>query len=193
MQTHSKSEISKKKRFYVVTPTIELTSFSVDSKLDVWHAAIAMAHAWRIFALQNQDMSCGPGFLHPLNRNVVCCRWDYKIKCPPEGSNARVSPSSLLLDIICNKALWKLSVINAATVCIVLSLDIINGFLKEEMYKPQPRSFVGIAFLDHVCRLPKSNYGLKQAPQAWFDCCASHLKTLGFQVFNHLMLIPQCS
>ena len=46
MQTHSKYEISKKKRCYVVTPTIEVTSFkSVASKLDVWHAAIAMAHA----------------------------------------------------------------------------------------------------------------------------------------------------
>ena len=144
-------------------------------------------------ALQNQGMSCGPGFLHPLNRNVVCCRRDYKIKHPPEGSIARISPSSLLLDIISNKALWKLAVINTATVCIVLSLDVINGFLKEEMYKPQPRSFVGAAFLDHVCRLHKSNYGLKQAPQAWFHCFASHLKTLGFQVFNHLMLIPQCS
>ena len=83
-------------------------------------------------ALKNQGMSCGPGFLHPLNRNVVCCRRDYKIKHPPEGSIARISPSSLLLDIISNKALWKLSVINIATVCIVLSLDVINGFLKEK-------------------------------------------------------------
>ena len=46
-------------------------------------------------------------------------------------------------------------------------------------------------FLDHVCRLHKSNYGLKQAPQAWFDCFASHLQALGFQVFNPLMLIPK--
>ena len=30
---------------YAVTPTIEFTSFSVASKLDVWHAAIAMARA----------------------------------------------------------------------------------------------------------------------------------------------------
>ena len=120
-----------------------------------------------------------------------CCRRDYKIKRPPEGSVARISPSSLLLDIISNKALWKLSVINTATVCIVLSLDVINGFLKE-MYKLQPHGFVCTAFLEHVCKLHESNSGLTQSPQAWFDCFASHLQTLGFQVSNPLMLTPKC-
>lgn len=96
-------------------------------------------------ALKNQGMSCGPGFLHPLNRNVVCCRQDYKIKRPHDGSIARISPSSLLRDIISNKALWKLSVIKTATVCIVLSLDVNNRFLKE-MYKLQSHGFVGTTF-----------------------------------------------
>ena len=95
-------------------------------------------------ALQNQGM--WTWVPPPSNRNVVCCRWDYKIKRPPDVSIARRNPSSLLTDIISQKALWKLSVINTATVCIVLSLDVINGFLKEEMYKLQPHGFVGTAF-----------------------------------------------
>lgn len=31
-----------------------------------------------------------------------------------------------------------------------------------------------------MCRLNKSLYGLKQAPRVWYNCFASHLKTLGF-------------
>ena len=142
-------------------------------------------------ALQNQGM--WTWVPPPSNRNVVCCRWDYKIKRPPDVSIARRNPSSLLRDIISKKALWKLSVINTATVCIVLSLDVINGFLKEEMYKLQPHGFVGTAFSWSCLQVNKSNYGLKQAPRAWFDCFASHLQALGFQVFNPLMLIPKCS
>ena len=97
-----------------------------------------------LFALQNQGM--WTWVPPPSNRNVVCCRWDYKIKRPPDVSIARRNPSPLLRDIISKKALWKLSVINTATVCIVLSLDVINGFLREEMYKLQPHCFVGTAF-----------------------------------------------
>lgn len=33
---------------------------------------------------------------------------------------------------------------------------------------------------DHVCRLNKSLYGLKQDPRAWHHRFASHLTTLGF-------------
>jgi hypothetical protein len=33
---------------------------------------------------------------------------------------------------------------------------------------------------DHVCRLNKSPYGLKQAPHVWYCHFSSHLLTLGF-------------
>nr|GEU31951.1 copia protein [Tanacetum cinerariifolium] len=45
----------------------------------------------------------------------------------------------------------------------------LNGPLKKEVYVSQPDSFVDPDFPDHVYRLKKALYDLKQAPQAWRD------------------------
>ncbi|GJX07540.1 retrovirus-related pol polyprotein from transposon TNT 1-94 [Tanacetum coccineum] len=42
----------------------------------------------------------------------------------------------------------------------------LNGPLKEEVYVSQPDRFVNADFPDHVYRLKKSMYDLKQAPRA---------------------------
>ena len=44
----------------------------------------------------------------------------------------------------------------------------LNGDLQEVVYMNQPTSFVNAAKLDHVCKLQKALFGLKQAPRAWF-------------------------
>lgn len=44
----------------------------------------------------------------------------------------------------------------------------------------QPAGFVEKTRPDHVCLLHKAIYGLKQAPQAWFDKFSSYLLEFGF-------------
>ncbi|GJT58136.1 retrovirus-related pol polyprotein from transposon TNT 1-94 [Tanacetum coccineum] len=44
----------------------------------------------------------------------------------------------------------------------------LNGKLKEEVYVKQPLSFKSSEFLNHVCKLDKALYELKQAPRAWY-------------------------
>lgn len=44
----------------------------------------------------------------------------------------------------------------------------------------QPQGFVNPFFPNHVCKLLKSLYGLRQVPCAWFECFTSHLLFLGF-------------
>ncbi|GJY77560.1 retrovirus-related pol polyprotein from transposon TNT 1-94 [Tanacetum coccineum] len=51
----------------------------------------------------------------------------------------------------------------------------LNGPLKEEVYVSKPDGFVNPDFLDHVYRLKKALYDLKQAPQAWYDKLSSFL------------------
>ncbi|GKD53226.1 retrovirus-related pol polyprotein from transposon TNT 1-94 [Tanacetum coccineum] len=58
--------------------------------------------------------------------------------------------------------------------------DFLNGPLKEEVYVSQPEGFIDLEFPDHVYRLKKALYDLKQAPRAWYDKLSSFLIEHGF-------------
>ncbi|GKD30376.1 retrovirus-related pol polyprotein from transposon TNT 1-94 [Tanacetum coccineum] len=45
----------------------------------------------------------------------------------------------------------------------------LNGFINEEVYVAQPLGFMDFAKPNHVYRLKKALYRLKQAPKAWYD------------------------
>ncbi|GJX55506.1 retrovirus-related pol polyprotein from transposon TNT 1-94 [Tanacetum coccineum] len=51
----------------------------------------------------------------------------------------------------------------------------LNGPLKEEVFVQQPDGFVDPDFPNHVYRLKKALYSLKQAPRAWYDKLSSSL------------------
>nr|GEZ26819.1 copia protein [Tanacetum cinerariifolium] len=51
----------------------------------------------------------------------------------------------------------------------------LNGELKEEVYVSQPEGFVDPDHPTHVYCLKKAMYGLKQAPQAWYDTLSRFL------------------
>ncbi|GJW58257.1 retrovirus-related pol polyprotein from transposon TNT 1-94 [Tanacetum coccineum] len=56
----------------------------------------------------------------------------------------------------------------------------LNGPLKEEVYASQPKGFIDPGFPDHVYRLKKALYDLKQAPRALYDNLSSFLIEHGF-------------
>lgn len=87
-------------------------------------------------------------------------------------------------------------VVKPATIRIILSivirndselrqLDVSNVFLhgifEETVFISQPPGFRDSNKLDHVCRLLKSIYRLKQSPRAWFRWLCDYLVTLGFK------------
>ncbi|GJY76417.1 retrovirus-related pol polyprotein from transposon TNT 1-94, partial [Tanacetum coccineum] len=47
--------------------------------------------------------------------------------------------------------------------------DFINGFIHEEVYVAQPPRFIDSEKPNHVFKLKKALYSLKQAPKAWYD------------------------
>ncbi|GKB99026.1 retrovirus-related pol polyprotein from transposon TNT 1-94 [Tanacetum coccineum] len=51
---------------------------------------------------------------------------------------------------------------------------------KCEVYVSQPEGFINPEFPDHVYRLKKALYSLKQAPRAWYDKLSSFLIKHGF-------------
>lgn len=56
----------------------------------------------------------------------------------------------------------------------------LHGDLEEAVFIKQPPGFINPDHLIHVCKLRKSIYGLKQAPQAWFAKLTDKLLELGF-------------
>ncbi|GKA64660.1 retrovirus-related pol polyprotein from transposon TNT 1-94 [Tanacetum coccineum] len=57
---------------------------------------------------------------------------------------------------------------------------ILNGILREEVYVSQPDGFMDPNNPNHVYKLKKSLYGLKQARRAWYDLLSSFLLSQGF-------------
>jgi hypothetical protein len=51
----------------------------------------------------------------------------------------------------------------------------LNGPIKDEVYVEQPPGFEDDRNTDHVYRLSKALYGVKQAPRAWYECLRDFL------------------
>ena len=45
----------------------------------------------------------------------------------------------------------------------------LNGYIKDDVYVEQPPDFECIDLPNHVYKLDKALYELKQAPRAWYD------------------------
>ncbi|GJZ41153.1 retrovirus-related pol polyprotein from transposon TNT 1-94 [Tanacetum coccineum] len=67
---------------------------------------------------------------------------------------------------------------------VVYQMDVknafLNGNLREEVYVSQPDGFVDLDNPNHVYKLKKSLYRLKQAPRAWYDMLSSFLISQDF-------------
>ncbi|GKF13364.1 retrovirus-related pol polyprotein from transposon TNT 1-94, partial [Tanacetum coccineum] len=56
----------------------------------------------------------------------------------------------------------------------------LNGNLREEVYVSQPNGFGDKDKANHVYKLKKTLFGLKQAPRAWYDMLSSFLISQDF-------------
>ena len=57
----------------------------------------------------------------------------------------------------------------------------LNGFIKEEVYVKQPPGFEDHKYSDHVFKLTKALYDLKQAPRVWYEHLSSFLLQNNFK------------
>jgi histone deacetylase 1/2 len=135
----------------------------------------------------------------PRGKNIIGCKWVYKIKQKADGSvdryKARLVAKGYKQQYGIDYEDTFSPVVKAATIRIVLSvalsqgwslrqLDVQNAFLhgvlEEEVYMQQPPGYVDPQRPDYVCKLDKALYGLKQAPRAWYARLCGKLQQLGF-------------
>ena len=130
------------------------------------------------------------------SQNVVGCKWVFKLKRNSDGSinkyKAKLVAKGFHQQFGIDFEETFSPIIKPPTVRIILSLavqfnwplrqlDVSNAFLREEVYMVQPLGYVDPAHPNHVCKLLKSLYGLKQTPRAWFERFSTKLLHLGFQ------------
>jgi histone deacetylase 1/2 len=136
----------------------------------------------------------------PKGKNVIGCKWVYKVKRKADGSVDRYKAQLVAKGF---KQRYGIDyedtfsmVVKAATVRLILSIAVSNGWslrqldvknaflhgvLEEEVYMDQPPGYAAKHHPNFVCKLEKALYGLKQAPRAWYARLCSKLIALGFK------------
>ena len=200
MKTRSKSGIVKKKVcFFASSSSATDLSNSEPStyKSAMSHPVWLDAMTEELSALQTQGTWSLVAL--PTHKNLVGCKWIFKIKRHADGSIARHKARLVAKGFSQEPGLdygeTFSPVVKPTTVRLVLALaaqfewslrqlDVKNAFLhgslQEEVFMAQPPGFSDSTHPHLVCKLHKSLYGLKQAPRAWNDRFTAFLPSLGF-------------
>uniref|UniRef100_A0A2N9GQ99 Integrase catalytic domain-containing protein n=1 Tax=Fagus sylvatica TaxID=28930 RepID=A0A2N9GQ99_FAGSY len=196
MQTRSKSGIHKPKLGYAAQIDYTITeppSYRIAAQHPHWCTAMQE----EFDALKKQGT--WSLVLPPPHKNVVGCKWVYKLKHHSDGTIARYKARLVAKGFHQQHGVdyeeTFSPVIKPLTVRLILSLAVaqnwplrqldvknafLHGTLKEEVYMAQPQGYIDSSYPQHVCKLHKSIYGLKQAPRAWFESFTTQLLQLGF-------------
>lgn len=135
----------------------------------------------------------------PLNRQVVGSKWLFRTKFHSDSTierhKARLVAQGYSQTPGLDYSHTFSPVVKSTTIRIILSLAVLNkwtlhqldvnnaflhGQLKECLFMEQPPGFVDPQRPNHVCKLNKALYDLKQAPRAWFHRLSTFLISNGF-------------
>nr|GFA21299.1 retrovirus-related Pol polyprotein from transposon TNT 1-94 [Tanacetum cinerariifolium] len=130
---------------------------------------------------------------------VITLKWIYKVKLDKLGvilknkarlvargyrPEERIDFEESFATVARLEAVWIFFTFAAHMNMIVYQMDVktafLNGILREEVYVNQQDGFVDPNNPNHVYRLKKTLYGVKQAPRAWYDLLSSFLLSQGF-------------
>lgn len=140
----------------------------------------------------------------PHDRKVLKGRWVYRLKHNEDGSIKRFKSRYVLKGYeqvpgrdfndtwapVCRhesvRILFSLAVSRNLQIG---QFDIVgaflNGELDEELYMTQVEGFESQKHPDHVAKLNRALYGIKQGPACWNKTFTQHLRSLGFHQSQH--------
>ncbi|GJU33958.1 retrotransposon protein, putative, ty1-copia subclass [Tanacetum coccineum] len=106
----------------------------------------------------------------PPNARIVSRKWLFKKKTDMDGATLELLKDSHTIAAYYDYEIWQMDVKTA----------FLNGHLSEEVYMEQPEGFVNPKYPNHVCKLKRSIYGLKQASRQWNKRFDDEIKKFGF-------------
>ena len=134
----------------------------------------------------------------PEGKKAIPCKWVYKIK-----EATRAAPMTYKSRLVAKGYKQKFGidyedtfapVVRLTALRLLLSIAIqeklhvhgmdvisafLNGYLDHEIYMVQPEGYVDKEYPNHVCKLNKAVYGLKQSPLQWYNTIKPVLETVG--------------
>ncbi|CAJ2677657.1 unnamed protein product [Trifolium pratense] len=135
----------------------------------------------------------------PPGKKPIAVKWIYKLKHLPNGTIAKYKARLVAKGFLQKQGIdfseIFAPVARIETVRLVVAianhfrwefvqLDVksafLNGKLEEEVYVKQPQGFIVKGKEDHVLRLNKALYGLRQAPRAWNIRIDEFLNKIGY-------------
>jgi hypothetical protein len=135
----------------------------------------------------------------PLHCNPGGCKWVFRFKHKPDGSVDRFKARLVAKGFHQRPGLdYKETfspVVKSATIRTVITISVMQGWslrqldvnnaflhgkLREVVYMLQPPGFKDCSKPNHVCRLHKTIYGLKQVPREWYSALKTKILALGF-------------
>uniref|UniRef100_A0A2N9FHR1 Reverse transcriptase Ty1/copia-type domain-containing protein n=1 Tax=Fagus sylvatica TaxID=28930 RepID=A0A2N9FHR1_FAGSY len=171
----------------------EPTCFTMAVKSREWRHAMNLEFD---ALLRNHTWTLVPS--HP-SQNLIGCKWVFRVKRKADGTvewhKAKLVAKGFHQKFEVDYDETYSPVIKPTTVRTVLSLaissgwslrqiDIQNAFLhgnlSEEVFMSQPPGYKHPLYPNHVCKLQRAIYGLKQAPWALFSRLNNKLLDLGF-------------
>lgn len=139
--------------------------------------------------------------LVPLNKSqiIVENNWVFRIKRRFDGSVERLKSRLVAKEFHQRPKIYFKDTfspdVKSSTIQTILSLDVSNGwkmnqvhvnntflqgYLTEEVFMVQQSGFVDQDKKNHVCKLQRAIYGLKQAPCVWYNELSVVLLNFGF-------------
>lgn len=132
-------------------------------------------------------------------QNIVGTKWIFTLKYLPDGTLDRYKArfvakrfhqqqgqdyTEAFFPVITSTTVRSVLHVAVSKSWRIRQLDVNNAFLQrtlnEEVYVAQPPGFVDKDHPNHVRRLKKALYRLKQAPRAWYQELCTYLLALGF-------------
>ncbi|KAL1198052.1 Retrovirus-related Pol polyprotein from transposon TNT 1-94 [Cardamine amara subsp. amara] len=171
-----------------------------------YREAISGTEAERWFAAMGDEMESHQNnntwdlVTEPHGRKIVTCKWifkknegismaegvKYKARVVARGFSQReeVDYNEIFSPVVRHTSIRALLAVVAHQDLELEQLDVktafLHGELEEEIYMTQPDGFQVFGKENHVCRLNKSLYGLKQSPRQWYKRFDSYMMKLGY-------------